>query len=365
MNKISVFLMFVIIFITHFSFASEEPEVRILIDKNVSLDTLTATTGKIKTNIGLEFDQATAALRNGTIEINGQKVSGDLIKLYSDSNSFKYKNKTYSNMFTIVKSTGSLLLINNVSLEDYLVGIVSSEIGSKWPIESAKAQAVASRTYALKKNVSKKDALYDLETNVNDQVYLGTQNENSLAKSSVEQTKGEVLLKEGKIIHAYFHSCCGGMTELASHVWQGAMGPQIIEDPYCKMQQNSEWTLNISKEKISSLLTKSNRTLSPKFDISATKFENSPRVDKIIFTDDVGMQMVGSNELRKILGYNNLRSTWFELKDLGEEIEFTGKGFGHGVGMCQWGARGMASSGKNYKEILDFYYNGTKVVKLY
>ncbi|MFH1653805.1 MAG: SpoIID/LytB domain-containing protein [Pseudomonadota bacterium] len=372
MLRISIFTIFVINIMLHMlSFqAYAEPDIRILIDRNKNPATISAEAGEItfKGSSGFlkSFTSANISISKGKLAINGVSTNETTLEITSKGDFIKYKNAIYHAPFNLMIDKGKVLIINPMGMEQYLIGIVGSELPSKWPLVAAKAQAVASRTYAMRQKMARKDREpFDVVATVHDQVYHGAQKQNAVAKKAVISTRGEILLKDGKIFHAYFHSCCGGKTEKASNVWSRSDDFKTVTDPYCKKYAKFSWNYKVPKRSIAEVLSKNGYPIGDNFEISTTGFENSPRNDKLMFVDDHNMQLIGANKLRELLGYQNLRSTWFELEESKTDVSFSGRGSGHGVGMCQWGAKGMAEAGKKYKEILDFYYNGTKVVKFY
>lgn len=260
---------------------------------------------------------------------------------------------------------GTMTVVNVLPLEDYLVGLVASEISREWPIEAIKAQAVAARAYALyQKNARSKEwsqAYYDLESTVLDQVYEGEGGANSRVKQAVQETRGEIITSHGKLVKTFFHSSCGSQTEAASNVWGEEDKFHTVLDPYCVRSPYNSWTFKIAKAELAKKIRLAGFPAETIDDIQVETKRGNPRAATVII--DTGNQTVylQGQDLRKIIGYENLKSTWFDVKTGRGEIVFTGRGYGHGVGMCQWGSKGMADSGKTYREILKFYYPGTKI----
>lgn len=255
---------------------------------------------------------------------------------------------------------GTLTAVNVLPLEDYLVGLVAGEMPKDWPIEALRAQAVVARTYATYQINAKKasSSLYDLESGIMDQVYVGFVDDKKVDEA-VNSTRGEILTHKGRPIKSFFSSTCGGFTESASHVWGENNLFGTVKDDYCDRSPHSRWTYKISKADFASKLTAAGFPVDAIRSITPERLEDNVRVASLTIDTGSHTIFIQAQDLRRILGFSNLKSTYFDVKiDFGQ-IVFTGRGFGHGVGMCQWGAKGMAEAGKNYKEILAFYYSGT------
>lgn len=283
---------------------------------------------------------------------------------------YRIGDRSFRGTLAIVwKGQGSLSVIDNIMIEDYLSGLINSEISSSWPLEAIKAQAVAARTYAMNQiSGARRSATprpYDITSTTLDQVYEGAHQEDRRSQDAVRATRGEFLLRSGAVFSAYYHSCCGGRTERAQNVWPGEKGPPPVDDSYCERSPQREWRLEIPKERFMEVLKSNGVAVTAIYTIAKTQFSDSPRAGEIIIEDDDGLKMVKATDLRRIFGYQNIKSTWFEVALQGNSIVFTGRGYGHGAGLCQWGAKGMAEAGKSHKEILKFYYPDAEIVKLY
>ena len=293
-------------------------------------------------------------------------------KLIIGNTSTKYRigNKLFRGTLNVIWTTpGWLIVVDKLPIEEYLIGLLGSELFPNWPAETMKAQSVAARTYAMtrisgaRRSNPPKD--FDIVSSVLAQVYHGAHRENPKLASAVAATRGEVLKRNGRIFPAYYHSCCGGRTEHASNVWPGSAGPPTVSDKYCARSPRYSWQLKMSVAELSNILNRDGLIEGPISTIATTKLEDSPRVDMLIIEDSAGLKMIKATRVRKAIGYERLRSTWFDINLTRKTVTFDGHGFGHGVGMCQWGAKGMADAGKNYKEILKHYYPDAKIVKEY
>ncbi len=264
----------------------------------------------------------------------------------------------YTGNIDVWKGDNSIYIINELPIEDYVKDVVAAEVRPDWEMEALKAQAVISRTYALYQKSMNGSSIYHIASSVIDQVYKGN-NRDARVEYAVEETKGEILTFDNRPIEAFFHSTCGGKTENPEEVF-GKSYPYLksVESP-CDLSPYSEWERNIQLTEIEKALN-----LPGINELSTKSYTSTGRVKEIEIITDSGHTTINSTDLRKLLGWKNLPSTNFRISRVGDSLIFKGKGYGHGVGLCQWGALQMARDGKNYKEILSFYYPGT-VIQLY
>ncbi len=278
--------------------------------------------------------------------------------------------------------TGSLTAVNVVSIEDYLRGVVPAEIGrlGENEIEAVKAQAVAARTYTLSRLGQYAGHGYDLEASVKDQVYGGADAEDTLIDRAIRSTEGQVLTYLGEPIQAYYHANCGGMTEFVERVWDKPPEPYLVpvHDEYCSWAENFSWVekwsgsaleRNISAY-LDTILSLPNGEIGPMIDIKILRRSPSGRAEVLGVDTEKGHYEIEGDKIRWALKRGEdpgllLRSTLFDLEverdaeGLVDSVIARGRGTGHGVGMCQTGAIGMARCGSSYKEILAHFYPGT------
>jgi stage II sporulation protein D len=305
--------------------------------------------------IAIAKDVTTAELQKGPAKVNADGTVA-------------FRKKTFHGRLEFYDNGGgTLTAVNILPIEEYLVGLVAAEMSVDWPLEALKAQAAASRTYALYQREARtskwSDSIYDLESSVLDQVYDGSVKDDSRVRGAVEATRGEVLKRRGRLVKAFFHSACGGRTESAVNVWGEEKMFDTVRDPYCKRSPNSSWSYKIPRSGLAERLAAAGYPAERIDSVSVERRRNDPRAATVAI--DTGGQTVflQGSDLRRIIGYENVKSTWFDVRFDGDELVFTGRGFGHGVGLCQWGAKGMAEAGKDYREILKFYYPGTRLEK--
>ncbi|HKQ19840.1 MAG TPA: SpoIID/LytB domain-containing protein [Candidatus Eisenbacteria bacterium] len=286
-----------------------------------------------------------------------------------------------------------LTLVNEVPLESYLRGVLPEEIGQppESDYEAVKAQAVAARSYTLS-YLGRRAALgFDLWASVEDQVYGGTARENSQSNRALQATDGEVLLSEGSPIRALYSSTCGGRTSNVEDVWPWPWTAYLRsvrdaddpgETPYCARSGNFRWREEWDAATFMATLRKFGpaegvpaKVLAGDLrDVRVGVRSRSGRVQEVIVSTTGGDWALRGDRTRWALrrpgGEAILRSSFLKvgvLRDSGGRplaVIATGAGNGHGIGLCQWGAMGMARAGKSYKEILGHYYKDTSLAHL-
>lgn len=274
--------------------------------------------------------------------------------------------KRYHGHFHIHRSDAGLLTVVNVlDVDSYLIDVLHREVSPSWPVETLKAQAIAARTYALFQRQLNSQNPYDMVATVHDQVYGGISARTDRISQAVASTSGYVLLRKGKLAKAYYSACCGGAAASPSDVWPNAPVTTPREDPYCARAPNRDWSYTISQSDLIARLAKKNVRCETISDLRAIRSANGTRIYKIEIVTPHDTIPITGNAFREALGYSYIKSTWFDWTKEKEGWRFTGRGFGHGAGMCQWGAKGMAEAGFASDKILTFYYPGTQLVKIY
>lgn len=264
----------------------------------------------------------------------------------------------YLGNIEVFKGKDSLYLINELPLEEYVKNVVNAEVGTNWDMEALKVQAVISRTYAIfqkKKNNTNEN--YDLTSSVLHQVYKGSSVDTRISYA-VMDTESEVLTYNGAPIEAFYHSTSGGKTEDPQEVF-GKSYPYLKPvESNCEISPYWIWERRIPEEEIEKALQVKNIS-----NIEINSYTSTQRVKTVNITHSEGVLNVKTTELRKILGWSRLPSTNFTVSRDNANYVFDGKGYGHGVGLCQWSALEMSKEGMTYKQILDYFYPGTKLVR--
>lgn len=252
-------------------------------------------------------------------------------------------------------------IVGIMPLDEYVVGVLASEMPLSWPLETLKAQAVAARSYALSVMNERRSQAFHLESSILDQVFRHVVHEDNndpmikKAVQAVKETSGVKLYgQNGRVLKAYFHSDCGGKTTAAQNVWgPGTTASSgVAVDSTCPTNPKAHWKLSLSKDELTQRLKVADIS---GLDLIKVPSEKRIKAVRLAFNETDG-KTVSVNEFRQALGFQDLRSSLFEIKRMGERFLFEGQGFGHGVGLCQWGSRSLGKGGKNYNQILKHYY---------
>lgn len=261
------------------------------------------------------------------------------------------------------KRRGRLLVVNRLPLETYLLGIVGSEMSPSWPIEALKAQAVAARTYAMQRRAMMRAAgrPYDLASTVISQVYKGAERIRPSVVEAVKRTRGEVMSFKHDLAEALFHSTCGGRTVSSRQAFGGRVSYLTpVDCTWCKRSSRYRWKVSFSLGEVSKRLAAKKKARG-----AVREVRRGERDARVEIRDAKGRRRLDPRTLRKALGFSKLFSERFTAQTRQGRVHFAGRGFGHGVGLCQWGAHGQAGSGRNHLEILTHYYPGIEIKRLY
>jgi stage II sporulation protein D len=261
----------------------------------------------------------------------------------------------YRGNIEVWKGNKGLYIINELPLEEYVESVVASEVGTNWDIEALKTQAVISRTYAVYKKNQNGSSKFHLTSSVLHQVYKGNNSQIQVAYA-VRETTGEILTYDGKPIEALYHSTSGGRTENAEDVF-GKSYPYLKSvESNCELSPYWIWERKIPFAEMEKVLN-----IKEIKNISVISKTSTGRAKEVAIESESGSTVMKATEFRKLLGWSRLPSTNFTPRMNGTGAIFEGKGYGHGVGLCQWSALQMAKDGKTYKEILSFFYPGTEI----
>ena len=305
--------------------------------------TVTVYNGRILMgSINLRTNKAFIEARDQLILINGRTFRGAIEFIREDN---KY-----------------LSVVNYAELEDYIKGILYHEASHYWPYEALKAQAVASRTYAVYQRQQSKNKDYDVTSDIYSQVYGGRTSERDRTNKAVDMTKGQILVYREKVFPAYFHATCGGHTEDASLLWDIDIAPlKGVKCGFCKESPHSSWHYVLTKTEIKNKLSGTKYKISSISDVVISGRDKSGRVTNLRILASGKDVVIPAKDFRHIIGPNIIRSTNFSVRSIKNDVIFEGIGWGHGVGMCQWGAYFMAKNGDTYDKILGYYYSGSQI----
>lgn len=255
-----------------------------------------------------------------------------------------------------------LAVVNEVALEDYLAGSLAREMYASWAAGALRAQAVASRTYALHQRAAHPDRPWHVSAGTSSQVYGGVDAESPAVALALSGTRGEILTHDGAPILAVFHSSSGGRTASAEEVWGQPRDYLVsvpVEDEWDS--PHSYWRAPVSRGTLGRAVATVAEDVGAIRAVRVTERTESGRVAWLELVGETGTVSITGRLLRSALGESTLRSTLFEIREEAEDFVFVGSGNGHGVGMSQWGARAMARRGDDYRKILNAFYPGARI----
>lgn len=322
----------------------------------------TSNTGVIRNQQGQQIAQVPQG-RSLTVAAQGSQIKaanalGTSFWVEPGPNGYVFiGDRWYRGRALVISNGRGVTAINYVDLEQYLYSVVGGEMPASWPLEALKAQAVAARSFVLYRRQQARNPLYDVGGTTTWQVYKGLEDEASSTQSAVDSTRHQVLTYHGQVIEAVFHSSSGGHTENVEDVWNRPL-------PYLRGVQDYDagapvyqWTQAFSVDELSRLMPEVGRIF------RATPQRTTPRgrVREIRIEGDRGARVMTGNDFRNAL---NLRSTLFSIAIADDTVRISGRGFGHGIGMSQWGAHNMARQGYSYQQILGHYYQGAQLANI-
>ena len=271
----------------------------------------------------------------------------------------RQRGHQYQNNFTITIQNHELKIVNQVDLENYVAGVVEAEVGSKQSVEYYKVQAIICRTYALSNLRRHEEENFNLCDNVHCQAYKGNNGLNREISAATFLTKNLVLVdKKSELITTAFHSNCGGQTCNSEDVW-GLQKAYLrsVKDTFCLRQRNAQWTKLIPKAAWMEYLTLNCSSCSSDSTWLCCDFKQEQRkIFMLIKNTQIPVKNIRSDF--------KLKSSFFSLMEQNDSVVFIGRGYGHGVGLCQEGAIQMAKAGLQYIYILHYYYKDIDIINL-
>jgi len=301
----------------------------------------------------------------GGIEVPGVARYGPMVRVSAELDRpvrVEDKLRAYRGVVELRRGEAGLTVVNEVELEAYLYGVLKMEINPAWPAEAVKAQAVAARTLAVASLGRFAREGYDIRDTTDFQVYGGVTFEDPRATAAVDATRGLVMTYRGQPILAVYHADSGGRTESSENVW-GQAYPYLrgVEDPYSAGSPYERWSYSVSANQLEESLRRGGVAVRGLRAVEVAEVSESGRALRVRLVGTEGLEISG-HRLRMLVGPDVLRSTLFWVRTEGGMVTFEGRGWGHGVGLSQWGARGMALRGFDFVRILQHYYTGVQVV---
>ena len=382
-NSYKFCLIWIIIFCVFQNYsvsAAREPLIRVLISKNRNLRIRSDksipliikgqkfSNKKIKgLTVKKENNRTSLFFDKNKQKIYDLKNKVKLVVKSSDGRGIWVGQKRYSGILNLLVLDSEILVINILGIEKYLSSVVGSEMPAKWPLEALKAQAIASRTYALKQ---KGNPIYDIDSTQKNQVYNGLESRTYKTARAVRSTRSLVLTYKNKLINALFHSSSGGMTENSQDVWKNEYPYLSSVRDFDRNNPKLQWKKKFSSGELQKLFPEIGGIKK----IEILNITNTGRVKNVKIFGKYGSDQISGVDIRKRM---NLKSTFMRFKFIEDKkyisdndnsnipIEKTlivfGQGSGHGVGMSQWGARYMASKGQKAERILKHFYKGVRI----
>lgn len=297
--------------------------------------------------------------------INGKKIHGTQLMVASDVDHISCAHKTYKGLLWLVKHGTQILLINCLAIEDYVYSVLRTEGWPGWPLEVNKVLAIASRTYVVSMmlNAKKAKRIYHVKNTNEHQTYSGVHS-SAIIKRAVQETCGVFLSYDNKPIVAMFDACCGGVIPAHIHGIDFDDAPYLARDyacTHCKRCNIYSWQAAYALDEFERLLQKQVPTLKKFRSLTITHHDKAGLVQEaIVHGSDTAM--ITGKKLYSLVPA--VKSFCFSVKKNQKQIMFKGRGYGHHVGLCQWGAREMVRDGWDYRRILQFYYPNTEFKQL-
>jgi stage II sporulation protein D len=304
-----------------------------------------------------------AVSRDGGVEIDGAHF-GRGARLRSER-AIRLNGREYAGTLEILKNGDGLAVVNELPLEDYVAGSLKAEVGEKWPIEALRAQAIVARTYAAYHRQLNAAKPYHIVASTANQQYVGRVPGSSSLWDAVRDTAGQVLLWEGELFPAFYHTDDGGYTEEPRAVFVSRNMPGL-KPVKCEISTGPHfyWNLDLKLAELSELLRRGGVSVGSVTGLDVVERSQTLRVVEVVARGTRGTARLRGSDFRRLVGYDTLKSTLFAVAVDGEYARFSGRGWGHGVGMCQWGAKGMAEQGSTAARILAYYYAGATLSTL-
>ena len=303
------------------------------------------------------------------IQMGSKKFQEREITFLTQAGAVKVDGRLYRHALKVWREPDQTIsIVNEISMEDYLKGVLPREVSPKWDFETLKAQAIASRTYAFFKAMEQQGKRYALTKDVSSQVYGGKTSESTMTSKAVEATRGLVLTYRNQIFPAYFHATCGGATTQAHTVWSVKSHSALtgVRCHFCQQSKHYRWKNTIPISEIETKLNKGGIKVAGIQEIEISKKDSFGRAKEFQVIDQNGRTRIRANQFRLALDPMTFKSTWLQtIRREGDTFFFRGRGWGHGVGFCQWGAKRLGELGYTYEDILKYYYPGAQITDIH
>ncbi|GMU19254.1 MAG: hypothetical protein AMXMBFR12_04460 [Candidatus Babeliales bacterium] len=313
----------------------------------------------------IKNNKVTVTYSNKQFFIDGQPLSLKRFYLIPVGNTISFEGREYHGSLLFTRDTAAIYAINVLDIEDYVCSVLKTESWPGWPLEVNKAFAIASRSYIMGIIKNKPTTPYHVKNTKEHQTYSGV-HDNPVLKEAVAQTKGIYLAdQKNEPVLAMFDSCCGGV------IPADILGVDFVSAPYlartypciyCKDCRMYNWSIEYPIAHLEKTLKKEIKHLKNMHAVKIAKTDKAGLVQHVSVKSKHANHNLSGKKLYSLL--SKVRSFHFTVDCNKTHIKFTGKGVGHHIGLCQWGAREMVAQGYDYKSILNFYYPGTHFMRL-
>jgi stage II sporulation protein D len=304
--------------------------------------------------------------RGGLDVVGARRVDLPALRFEGRRGPLRVGARDYVGALEVWRQGDDLLLVNEVALEEYVAGTVRGEASERWPAEALRALAVVARTYAVFHQGRGSPRVFHLVAGTQDQNFSGLVPAGSPAREAARATAGEVLTWQGRVFPTFYHSDSGGFTEAPQSVFSGDGIPPLegVRDEFSIESPNYTWTVTIPLAVIGERLRRGGLDVGHVTRLTVLERSASLRVARMAVEHSRGTTTLRGADFRRLVGYDALKSTLFVPVAHDGVVRFEGRGWGHGVGLSQFGAKGMADRGYAYPQILEHYYPGTSLTTL-
>jgi stage II sporulation protein D len=298
--------------------------------------------------------------------VGGRRVDLPRVRIEVRRGLLRVGTRDYVGALEIWRQGEGLLLVNELPMEEYIAGTVRGEASERWPAEALRALAVVARTYAVFQQARAVGKAFHVVAGTQDQNFAGWTVEGSPAREAARTTAGQVLTWQGRVFPTFYHSDSGGFTEAAQSVFSGDGVPPLegVRDEFSMESPNYTWTVTLPLTVIGERLRRGGLEVGQVTRLTVLERSPSFRVARLAVEHSRGTATLRGADFRRLIGYDALKSTLFVPVAHDGVVRFEGRGWGHGVGLSQFGAKGMADRGYAYPQILEHYYPGTALATL-
>ncbi len=304
-------------------------------------------------------------VKKGILYVNGKKNRQSKLHITSLSGHICIDGKSYDGYLSCMQQHNELLIINEVPLEEYICSVLHTESWPGWPLEVNKVFAITSRTYVISMmmQAQKAERLYHVHNSNRHQTYQGV-HDKKILKDAVKQTEGIILTHDNKPIIAMFDSCCGGVIPAHIHDVEFNHAPYLARTypcTHCKRCWIYNWQVTLTADELHERLQRQVKKLKPIHGLHVTKRDKAGLVQQVLVSNGRKKVHLDGKQLYSCL--KEIKSFCYTIEKEKDTFTLSGRGYGHHLGLCQWGAREMVRDGWDYRRILKFYYPGTKCTR--